>query len=37
MLPIFLFSCWALYKNKLSIMGVIFLSAGLGALFHAIF
>ena len=37
MFPIFLFSCWALYKNKLSIMGVIFLSAGLGALFHAIF
>ena len=37
MLPIFLFSCWALYRNKLSIMGVIFLSAGLGALFHAVF
>lgn len=36
MIPIFIFSCWMLCKNKLSIMSVIFISAGLGAAFHAI-
>lgn len=34
MLPVFAFASWMLYKNKLSIMKVIFISAALGAVLH---